>query len=974
MITTRQLKGYQVLEERYIDEMESDGVLLEHIQSGAKVVMLSNNDDNKVFTIGFRTPPPDDTGVAHILEHSVLCGSKKFPAKDTFVELAKGSLHTFLNAFTFPDKTIYPIASRNDQDFQNLMDVYLDAVLNPNVYQKEEIFLQEGWHHVLESTDADLYYNGVVYNEMKGAFSNPDSIMRRELMNSLFPDSVYSNESGGLPQAIPDLQYTDLLAFHKKYYHPSNSYIYLYGNMDMEEKLIWLDKAYLSRYDKLEIDSKITLQTSFKQRVEVEKKYTIGVQESEENRTFLTYNAVIGTNLDPELNIAFQVLNYVLLGFPGAPLRQALIDRRIAKDAYGVYNNAIYQPTFSVFAKNGNATKESFMAIISEVLQQLVQEGIDKKTLLAGINSLEFKYREADFGSIPKGLHFCLRVLDSWLYDHHFPFVHLETNSIFTALKTKMHNGFFEQLLETYLLKNTHTSIVVLVPEKGLNAKKDAELKIRLQNYRDSLNTDEIQRIVDKTHALKEYQYQSSTLDQRASIPMLSRKDMNSKAPALFQDLKNVDGTTILHHKMFTNGIGYLRILFDLKEVPVELLAYAGILRQVLGALDTEHYDFRQLSNEININSGGIFTDLDTYADTKQASEYKATFEINAKILYDKLDFAFDIIREIILTTKFEDTKRIYEIISEMKSREQSSLISSGNITAISRALSYHSEMAAFRDLVGGITHYQLVERIERNFEEEQVRLVIALKELVHHIFRPENMLVSYTADEQGYTRLEPLVAELKSGLFTHPVGKVKVEFNTSLQNEGFKTTSEVQYAAQTGNFLEKGFTYTGSLRVLQMILSYDYLWNNIRVKGGAYGCMHAFQRNGDSYMGSYRDPNLERTYKVFEQTPSYINAFEATESEMTRYIIGAIKGLDAPMAPSMAGYHSLSLYLSNFTMEDLQKEREEVLMTSVKDIVGLAPLVEAVLEYGSRCTIGNEQKIEEEHSRFNEILPLFQR
>ncbi|RNB81275.1 insulinase family protein [Brevibacillus fluminis] len=745
---------------------------------------------------------------------------------------------------------------------------------------------------------------------MKGAFSNLDNMMHRELMNSLFPDTVYSNESGGLPQAIPDLQYTDLLAFHKKYYHPSNSYIYLYGNMDIEEKLIWLDKAYLSRYDKLEIDSKITLQPSFKQRVEVEKKYTIGVHESEENRTFLTYNAVIGTNPDPELNIAFQVLNYALLGFPGAPLRQALIDRGIAKDVYGAYNNEIYQPTFSVVAKNGNATTESFMTTISEVLQQLVREGIDKQTLLAGINSLEFNYREAAFE--PKGVHFFLKMLGSWLYDHRFPFVHLETNRIFTALKTKMHNGFFEQLLDTYLLKNTHTSIVVLVPEKGLNAKKDAELKMRLQNYRDSLNSDEIQRIVERTDALKAYQNQSSTLQQRASIPMLSRKDMNSKAPALYQDLKNVDGTTILHHKMFTNGIGYLRILFDLKAVPVELLAYAGILCQVLGALDTEHYDFRQLSNEIHINSGGISTDLGTYADTKQANKYKATFEINAKILYDKLDFAFDIIREIILTTKFEDTKRIYEIISEMKSREQSILISSGSNTAIKRALSYHSEMAAFKDLVSGITHYQLVERIETNFEEEQERLIIALKELVRHIFRPENMLVSYTADEQGYTRLEPLVAELKSGLFTHQVekDKDKVVFHTSLRNEGFKTTSEVQYAAQTGNFLEKGFTYTGSLRVLKMILSFDYLWNNIRVKGGAYGCMNAFQRDGDSYMVSYRDPNLEKTYKVFEQTPSFINAFEATESEMTRYIIGAIKELDTPMTPAMAGYHSLYLYL----------------------------------------------------------------
>ncbi|QHZ47122.1 insulinase family protein [Bacillus sp. NSP9.1] len=971
---TYESQAYRLLQQCRIEELKSEGVLLQHIKSGARVVLIANQDDNKVFNIGFRTPPSDNTGAAHILEHSVLCGSSHFPAKDTFVELAKGTLNTFLNAMTFPDKTIYPVASRNERDFQNLMRVYMDAVLRPNIYQREEIFLQEGWHYSLESPDAELQYNGVVYNEMKGAFSNPDSVMQREVLRSLFPDTVYAYAYGGLPEEIPQLKYTDLLTFHQKYYHPSNSFIYLYGNMNMDEKLAWLDECYLSEYEVQKIDSEIPFQAPFGRRAEVEKSYSIGSQESELGRVVMSYNAVVGKNQDIALKIAFQVLQYALINAPGAPLKQALMDCVAAKEAYAAYNDSIGQPVFSIIAKNGDdPDKEKFASTITSVLQKLINTGIDQEALLAGVNSLEFQYREADFGSFPKGLVYGLQVLGSWLYDPLHPFVHLETNKVFDKLRAQIHEGFFEQLVERYLLNNPHASIVVLVPSKGLNMQKEQLLKEQLQAYKNRLGSDEIQELVDRTEALKAYKSQSSTLEERCKLPLLSREDIDPRVSTVYPVVKDADGTAVLYNKMFTNGIGYLQILFDLKAVPDHLLPYVGILKGLMTRVDTERYSSKKLSHAIDLHTGGIFTSLATYGDTKQPDQFKATFEVHAKVLYGKLDFALEMIPEIILTSSFKDSKRIYELIAEMKSREQKNLISAGHQTAIERALSYHSKMGNFRDLISGITHFQKIEQLERNFQSEEKVLIAALEELVVYIFRPENMLVNFTADDQGYARLEPLVTKLKSSLYTEPKPLQAFDLSPSQRNDGFITSSEVQYTAQSGNFLQKGFAYTGSLRVLKTILAYDYLWQNIRVEGGAYGCMNQFQRNGDSYLASYRDPHLNKTYEVFARTPEFIQGFAATETEMTRYILGAIRELDAPVNPYGAGLRSLSLYLTNYTLTDLQKERAEILRTTSNDIVKLASLVEAILDYNSVCTIGSESKLKQEGRIFKEVLPLYQ-
>lgn len=448
--------------------------LLEHKKSGARLALLSNDDENKVFYIGFRTPPEDSTGVAHILEHSVLEGSRDFPVKDPFIELAKGSLNTFLNAMTYPDKTVYPIASCNDKDFQNLMHVYLDAVFYPNIYTERKIFEQEGWHYEMESPEDELTINGVVYNEMKGAFSSPDDVLEREITNTLFPDTTYSNESGGDPEAIPDLTYEQFLDFHRRYYHPANSYIYLYGNMDMVEKLEYLDQAYLSHFDRFSVDSEVAFQKPFDKCVEAGKFYPITENEPEEDNTYLTYNMVVGDSLDREQYIAFQILDYALCSAPGAPLKQALLDKGIGKDIYSYYESGIRQSYFTIVAKNANLDRrEEFVECIEKELSRLAKEGIDKKALRAGLNYYEFRYREADFGSYPAGLMYGLQVLDSWLYDDALPFIHIEAGETYKALREKAETDYFEELIDKCMIHNTHKSILTLSPKKGLAEERE---------------------------------------------------------------------------------------------------------------------------------------------------------------------------------------------------------------------------------------------------------------------------------------------------------------------------------------------------------------------------------------------------------------------------------------------------------------------------------------------------------------------
>ena len=971
-MTIHDLAEYEILDEHRVEDVQSDGFILRHKKSGARIAILSNNDDNKVFYIGFRTPPEDETGVPHIIEHTTLCGSKKFPVKDPFIELAKGSLNTFLNAMTYPDKTVYPVASCNDQDFKNLMDVYLDAVFNPNITKYEEIFKQEGWHYELTGKDDELKINGVVYNEMKGAYSSPDEVLSSQIYRSLFPDNTYSMDSGGNPEYIPKLTYEAYLDFYHKYYHPSNSYIYLYGDMDVVERLEWLDKEYLSLYDYKKVNSEINKQPAFDEIKNVEAQYSITMDDSQENKTYLSYNRVVGDTLDEMLYQAFDVLDYALVSSPGAPVKQALIDAGIGDDVYGSYDAGILQPVFSFVAKNANASQaDEFESIIENTLKEVVKTGINKEALLAGINSSEFKFREADFGQFPKGLLFGLNCLDSWLFDDMKPFIHLECLGTFAKLRKAVDTDYFEKLIQEYLLDNTHGSSVTVKPKRGLGNEREEALAKELSDYKASLSDEEIKKLIEDTEHLKKYQEEPSSDEDLRKLPMLTRADMKKNAMPFSNIEDELLDVKVVRHDIESNGIDYISFLFDAGDFAQSELGYLGFFTNALGLVSTEKYSYTDLANATNIYTGGISTGTASHPDIKDRNNFVFKFEVKLKVLEKNLDKALELMEQMLLSSDFTDTKRLGELVAQIKARLQANLSSSGHLVAAMRSMSSFSRYALYQDELKGVAFYRSICRIEKELSESPKSVSDKLAAIAKKLFARNRMLISFTGNNEAYGNAKPSLEKVIAGFdkMSAVGNQAEVHFNTA--KEAFIDASQIQYVAKTGDFICEGYEYTGALRLLRIILSYDYLWINVRVKGGAYGCMNTFLRSGESYFVSYRDPNLSDTLDVYDRIPEYIKSFSPDERDMTKYIIGTFSALDTPMNPEAKGSRSLSAYLEGITYEQIQKERNEILNAQPEDIRRLADLVEAVLKKDSICVIGNENMIKESAGLFENVEKL---
>lgn len=971
-MTIHDLAEYEILDEHRVEDVQSDGFILRHKKSGARIAILSNNDDNKVFYIGFRTPPEDETGVPHIIEHTTLCGSKKFPVKDPFIELAKGSLNTFLNAMTYPDKTVYPVASCNDQDFKNLMDVYLDAVFNPNITKYEEIFKQEGWHYELTGKDDELKINGVVYNEMKGAYSSPDEVLSSQIYRSLFPDNTYSKDSGGNPEYIPKLTYEAYLDFYHKYYHPSNSYIYLYGDMDVVERLEWLDKEYLSLYDYKKVNSEINKQPAFDEIKNVEAQYSITMDDSQENKTYLSYNRVVGDSLDEMLYQAFDVIDYALVSSPGAPVKQALIDAGIGDDVYGSYDAGILQPVFSFVAKNANASQaDEFESIIENTLKEVVKTGINKEALLAGINSSEFKFREADFGQFPKGLLFGLNCLDSWLFDDMKPFIHLECLGTFAKLRKAVDTDYFEKLIQEYLLDNTHGSSVTVKPKRGLGNEREEVLAKELSDYKASLSDEEIKKLIEDTEHLKKYQEEPSSDEDLRKLPMLTRADMKKNAMPFSNIEDELLDVKVVRHDIESNGIDYISFLFDAGDFAQSELGYLGFFTNALGLVSTEKYSYTDLANATNIYTGGISTGTASHPDIKDRNNFVFKLEVKLKVLEKNLDKALELMEQMLLSSDFTDTKRLGELVAQIKARLQANLSSSGHLVAAMRSMSSFSRYALYQDELKGVAFYRSICRIEKELSESPKSVSDKLAAIAKKLFARNRMLISFTGNNEAYGNAKPSLEKVIAGFDKMSVigNQAEVHFNTA--KEAFIDASQIQYVAKTGDFICEGYEYTGALRLLRIILSYDYLWINVRVKGGAYGCMNTFLRSGESYFVSYRDPNLSDTLDVYDRIPEYIKSFSPDERDMTKYIIGTFSALDTPMNPEAKGSRSLSAYLEGITYEQIQKERNEILNAQPEDIRRLADLVEAVLKKDSICVIGNENMIKESAGLFENVEKL---
>ncbi|MDO5696026.1 MAG: insulinase family protein [Eubacteriales bacterium] len=957
------MKHYRTEYECPLPDIGATGHVLTHEDTGATVVLVDTDDENKVFTIGFRTPPEDGTGVAHILEHSVLCGSERYPLKDPFVELVKGSLNTFLNAMTFPDKTIYPVASMNDKDFKNLMAVYLDAVFFPNIYKKPEIFKQEGWHYHLEKPDDPLTINGVVYNEMKGVYSLPDGVMEEKIMAALFRDTQYGVSSGGDPEEIPNLTYEAFTDFHRRYYHPSNAYIILYGRMDFEERLAYIHREYLSRFKHRAPDSALRLQAPADAPVRDSFPYSVAERETGENGGYYSYSTVIDNGDDLMLQMAMDAVSYALINASGSRVRKGLIDAGLASDVRADTETCVRQPFFTITAKEGRpGARDEFEETVNRLIREEIKRGLDQDALLAAVNQYEFRFKEADYGGAPKGLFYMMAIFDGLLYDKQAAFLHLNRGDIYDRLRAKIGTGYFEALTQTYILDNPAKAILAADPVPGLTAKRDAALAEQLAQTKASLSPEEIEVLVAETAKLKRFQTAPSTPEQLATLPKLARGDLGTAIQPLRNEMVEQSGLSVLHHDYPTNGLAYLHMDFAVDAATVDP-SLLQCLTAVLGKVDTAHYSYADLSNAVYINTGGISVHVRVIEDV--SSRVRMFLALSASCVADKVQETVGYMAEILQSSRFTDTARLNDLLREFRTKQTMSINAGGHVAAAARAASGGSAVARLKDALSGVAYLDCLNRYEDTAAVEQ--LADILTDLKHAIPARDRMLLHCTGTRADAEHFATAVASSFADLPTVGTPAADYTMTPHAVAEGIRTSSMIQFVARSGNFKRAGLPYTGRLKILESLLSYEYLWENIRVQGGAYGCMSSFARNGDAYLVSYRDPKLRETNAVYEALPEWLEKFEADEETMLKYIIGALSKTDQPLTARQAGLRSFSAWLQGLAEADLQQARDEILCCKAEDIRACAAYVRALLADGGFCVIGNENAVNEAADLFRE-------
>lgn len=967
--TGMMVHGFQVDRAVYVKELDSQAYEMRHVQSGARLLYIQNEDDNKVFSISFRTTPTDSTGVPHICEHSTLCGSRKFPLKEPFVELVKGSLNTFLNAMTFPDKTMYPVASRNAIDFKNLMDVYLDAVFFPNMLKDKEVLMQEGWHYEMASADSPLTYSGVVYNEMKGVFSSPDAQLERHVMDNLFPDTTYGVESGGDPDCIPQLTQEAFAAFHAKYYHPANSYIFLYGDMDIDSTLAFINDEYLSHFHVEEIDSAIARQIP---TGSVIKSYPYGIAKEEKtaHKTLHSLTYVVDDAIDTTLGLAFKVLTYVLLQSPAAPLKKALVDAGVGKDISGDFQDGLLQPLWSI-AVNGSdpEAQGKILPIVRQVLEDMVAHGIDKTMLEGALNRVEFTLREADFAGRPKGLIYGIRCMDTWLYDKD-PLEPLRYEEALKTLRAGMKNGYYEHILQKYILDNPYFALVSLVPQPGLTEEHDKAMAEKLAAYKNTLSAADIEQIMAATQALKKRQATPDSPEALLTIPTLSRSDLEQKAESIVMHEEEAAGIHLCHVPDFTNGITYLNAYFDLHGMTAEDIPYVYLLSDLLGDLDTKEHSYMEIASLIDLHTGGVDSTVSAFSDRTDNKNYTPVFKLKTKVLSQNLDKAISLLKEISLDTVFTNTDRLIELIEETKAGWDMDAFRRGHTIVMHRVLSYVSPVEAFCD-AGELSYYEFISQIAAQIRENSASVAARLEQTMKKIFTRAAMTLEITSSEDDKNDAVSLLPVWTQAL---PAGEKQTslcQFALTQKNEGIMTSGKVQYVAKGGNFRDHGYSYTGSLMVLDTILQYGYLWTKIRVQGGAYGAFTRFYDNGDMVLCSYRDPNLGQSIDAYNALADYLDAFDVSDREMTKYVIGTLSRIDIPLTPSLRGDKAMNRYFTGTTQDAAQTRRDQLLQTTAADIRALAPLIRAVMKDNNVCVMGNEAKIRQEAQWFDQLVSL---
>lgn len=963
-----ELHGFLLKETKEVPEISCQCFLFEHEKTGARLFYVKNDDDNKVFSISFRTPPIDDTGAAHIVEHSTLCGSRKFPLKEPFVELVKGSLNTFLNAMTYPDKTMYPVASRNAQDFHNLMDVYLDAVFYPRMYEKPEILMQEGWHYEIDSPDAPLQYSGVVYNEMKGATSSPEDLLETELLRRLYPDTAYAFESGGNPEKIPDITQESFTAFHKKYYHPSNSYIFLYGDMDIDGTLAFIDGEYLSHFSRQTVDSELKKQTKFDAMKRITAEYPVGAEEDTKEKTYLALGMIVCDAGDRLTRSAMSILTHALFMTDAAPVTQALMDAGVGKDVTASLEAQIAQPNLSIEVTNAEPEDaERFYQVVMDTIGRLAKDGIDRTLLEASLNYIEFKTRESDFSATPKGLVYNLAVMTHWLYDGD-PAEPLFYEEEFRTLREGLDNGLFEDILRRCVLDNPHKVLVTMKPSQTMAAEREAATEKLLAEKKAAMSAAEIEQIIATTARLKELQQTPDTPEMLEKIPLLKLSDIRKESEKLPLAEKTLGGQKVLFSDIHTNGIAYLTLYFDGASITPEQQHYAYLLCDVLGAVDTEEHSYAELTNLANLHTGGL--DYNVMAVTKgnTTDDWFVKTVVKARVLVRKLPELGKLLTEILTKSRFSDVKRMRDLVKQTLAGVERQILNAPNRVMSARLSSYFAPASRFED-ESFLAYYRFLKDLDAHFEARAAETEKKLSALLAQMFTKHSLILGVTVEVKDYAAVESALSPMLEALNDKAYPAAQQLKENEVKNEALVASSRVQYVGKGENYVRLGYKFTGAMRVLETVMRYGYLWTRLRVQGGAYGASAQFARNGLMLFTSYRDPNLVETLQVYDEIADYLKNFKASEREMTKYIIGTISTLDTPLTPQMKGSLAAMLYLRGITQEDRQKEREEVLSADEGAIRALAPIIEACMKKDTFCVFGGEEKVKENEKLFSRIV-----
>lgn len=962
------LNNYKLIEEKNIDEVASNCKVYTHIKTGARVLTLENNDDNKAFGIGFRTPPERGNGVCHIVEHCVLSGSRKFKTKEPFMDLIKSSLQTFLNAMTFPDKTIYPVSSRNEKDFYNLMDVYLDAVFHPAIYEEEKIFLQEGWHYELKDKEDDLKYNGVVYNEMKGVYSASENLVSDAMVFALHEDSSYGVDSGGDPKLIPSLSYEEFKDYHKKYYHPSNSYIYLYGNQNMEEALDFIDKNYLQDFDEAEINSEIILNDEIKKTKDVEITFSASKEEMKDKIDYLSKGWTLGY-ADSKMDVFMRdFLAELLIDAQGGPLKKAIFDAGLAEDVYSETSSSL-PLDLSIVLKNTEADKkDEFLKLLRESLEKLVEEGIDKDLLEATLNKFEFIFREG--GGTQKAIIYYIRALNSWLYDQS-PLDALYYNDVLSEVKEKLNDGFVEKYIKEKLLDNEYSVNLVARPELNKNHREEEELKKELQELKAKMTDEEIEEIVKKSRDLEEYQNQEDSQENKDTIPSLELSDIDEKVTEYPVEEDKFGDVVYLKTHQETNGIVYTTLSHDISFIEKEEMETMSLLLSLIGLIDTKNYTYEELNNEIYKATGGISFNPSVYVDAMDKEKYVLRMNIKMKSTADKLGRGLEIIDEIMNNSLLDSKKRIKELLNILKSRIESTMLQNGHQFIILILKSYYSRVADIQSHIGGLNYYDFMRDLVEKFEDKWEDFEKESEKIYDKLFVRDNLIISTAGNLEDLNKIKPELEKYIKSLEVKNIKPAEYEFERNNKNEGLYTTSNVVYVSKGYDLEDLGLKYRGDLTVLANILNSSYLHNEIRAKGGAYGGGITIGRSGDMATYSYRDPNLKNTVRVYDSIGSFVENVKLSDEDLKNFIIGSMNSFDPLLSPEQVGDINLSRFITGLKVEDLEKSKKEALETNLERLNSYGKIFDEAMKKNYLAAFGSENIIRDGEDLFKEVKSI---